>query len=156
MIVEADLFDVDDGAVMPGMEVTAVVDAFPDVSLRGEIVEVDDIANETSQRSLRRVFRTRVRLEELDLDRMRPGMSVKVVVRDHRDEVLLVPRMALGWVEEGTGGGVVAVLADGEVRRVAIGSCNVEFCVVEDGLSEGERLGTHGREVAPEYYGEAR
>ncbi len=140
MIVEAQLFDVDDGRIHPGMPVTAVVDAFPDVDLTGEVIEVDDIANETSRRSLRRVFRTRVHLDGLDLERMRPGMSVKVVVEDRRQDVLLVPRAALGWSEGESGSAVVAATAAGELQAIEIGPCNRQFCVLTGGLSEGDRL----------------
>ena len=67
---------------------------FRKFSCEGSDREVDDIANETSQRSLRRVFRVRIRLEGLDLERMRPGMSVKVVAEDRLQDALLVPRAA--------------------------------------------------------------
>jgi HlyD family secretion protein len=143
MIVEAQLFDVDDGAVEAGMLVSATVDAFPEIELRGEIIEVDDIANETSQRSSRRVFRTRIRLEELDLERMRPGMSVKVVAELRLEDVLLIPRASLGWRQEGSAGGVVATLSNGEFESVGIGPCNETMCVLEEGVSEGERLARH-------------
>ncbi len=140
MIVEARLFDVDDGTIEAGMPVAAVVDAFSEVDLAGEIIEVDDIANETNRRSLRRAFRVRVRLDGLDLERMRPGMSVKVVVEDRRQEVLLVPRLALGWSGGEAGGSVVAARPAGELQPVEIGPCNRQVCVLESGLSLGDRL----------------
>lgn len=148
MIVEAQLFDVDDGRIHPGMPVTAVVDAFAELDLKGVVSEVDDIANETSRHSLRRVFRARVRLEELDLERMRPGMSVKVVVEDYRQDVLLVPRASLGWSARESTGEVVAARPGGGLEAVEIGPCNREVCVLEGGLSEGERL-TSYRSVVP-------
>ena len=141
MAVEARLFDVDDGRIEPGMPVTAVVDAFPEVDLAGEVVEVDDIATETNRRrSLRRVFRVRVRVEGLDVERMRPGMSVKVVVEDRRSDVLLVPRAALGWLDEESGGAVVAARRGGELAPVRIGRCDRRVCLLENGLSLGDRL----------------
>lgn len=146
MIVDARLYDVDDGRIHPGMPVTAVVDAFPEVDLRGEVIEVSDIANVTSQRSLRRVFATRVRLDGLDLERMRPGMSVKVVVEDRRQDVLLVPRAALGWAESEAGGAVVARRPGGELEAVEIGPCDRQVCVLENGLSEGATLSRYREE----------
>jgi multidrug efflux pump subunit AcrA (membrane-fusion protein) len=144
MIAEAALFDVDDGKIWPGMPVTATVDAFPELVLPGKIIEVDEIASQTNRDSLKRVFRTRVRLQGLDLERMRPGMSVKVVVEDRRADVLLVPRAALGWSESGSGGAVVVGRADGSVDRVRIGPCNREDCVLEGDLAEGDRLSVFG------------
>ncbi len=137
MIVEAQLFDVDDGRVQAGMRVSASVDAFPSIDLVGEVAEVEHIANATTTRSLRRSFRTRIRLEGLDLENMRPGMSVKVVVRDEREHVLLLPRQAIGWSEVGS---VVVARAGGELQRVRIGPCNRDHCVLESGLVELDRL----------------
>ena len=78
---------------------------------------------ETSGQSLRRVFRTRVRLDDLDLERMRPGMSVKVIVEDRRDDVLMVPRAALGWSEGESGSAVVAARSDGVRGQTPTARC---------------------------------
>ena len=145
MIAEAALFDVDDGKILPGMPVTATVDAFPELVLQGEVIEVDDIASETSRDSLKRVFRTRVRLHGLDIERMRPGMSVKVIVEDSRTDALLVPRVTLGWSEREPGGSLVAARADGSVEEVRIGPCNRTECILESGLGEGDRLSAFRR-----------
>ena len=150
MIVEARLFDVDEGRIDPGMPVTAVVDAFPEAVLAGRVTEVDDIANETNRRSLRRVFRVRVRVEGLDVERMRPGMSVKVVVEDRRPDSLLVPRAALGWVQEEAGGTVVAARPGGELVPVRIGPCDRLVCVLDDGLALGDRLADYGAVARPD------
>ena len=144
MIVEAGLFDVDDGKVYPGLPVVATIDAFPSIDLEGVVVAVEDIASETSRQSLRRMFRTRIELEGLDLVRMRPGMSVRVTAEERRQDVLLIPRAALGWSAGGASPGVVAGLDDGTVAAVQIGACNTEVCVLEDGLGAGQRLSELG------------
>lgn len=156
MLVEARLFDVDDGRARVGLPVRAVVDAFPELDLTGEIVEVNNIANEPDRRSQRRVFRTRVRLEGLDLDRMRPGMSVKVVVEERRPNVLLVPRAALGWSADGSGGSVAATRPDGNLDPVEIGPCNREVCVLLAGLEQGAGLVAHDRRRTSSPAGGAR
>ena len=140
MMVEAQLFDVDDGQVRPGMPVQATVDAFPDVPLSGEILETDSIAKEESPRSARRVFRTLVRVDGLDYDRMRPGMSVKIVVEDRREDVLLIPRVALDWMSEQSGSSIVAARPGGDHQPVTIGPCDATRCVLEDGLIAGDRV----------------
>lgn len=140
LIVEARLFDVDDGRIAVGMPVEATLDAFQDRVFSGEIREIDQIADPASSRSLRRFFRVRIDLEEVDPELMRPGMSAKVVIDQSSDEALLAPRASLDW----TDGGPRALLADGSWVAVELGACDVRACVVESGLAEATALGRVG------------
>lgn len=80
LMVEASLFDVDDGAVVPGLAVTATLDAFPERTFAGRVEKVEASAREVSRRSRRRAFVVLIRLDAPDPALMRPGMSVKVEV----------------------------------------------------------------------------
>jgi len=140
MLVEARLFDVDDGRVTVGDPAVAVVDAFPEIKLEGRVTEVDAIANEESGRSQRRSFRTRIELEGIDFERMRPGMSVRVVVNREHEDLVVVPRSALSWED----GSARAHLADGSHVAVQLGPCDPDSCVVEAGLDVGARLSPAG------------
>lgn len=133
---EAELFDVDDGRARPGQRVTATLDAFPSWQIGGVIRSVDSIADETDRQSTRRIFRVTVDLDEVDVERMRPGMSVKVEVRSEPRQALLVPRAALDFSAETPR----ARLADGTLREVEIGDCTARFCALESGLDEGTEL----------------
>ncbi len=140
MIVEAKLYDVDDGLVEVGMPVSATLDAFPDERWTGTVTAIDGIAVEINRRSLRRAFRLRIRLDDLDVERMRPGMSVQAVIEGRLEGVLVVPRTALRWRRakglleaEARGDG-------GDWRPVRLGACNPQECIVLEGLSEGARL----------------
>ncbi len=141
MIVEARLFDVDDGRVAPGMDAVAILDAFPELTFAGRVREVDPIADQPSSRSLRRVFRVRIDLDRLDLERMRPGMSVKVVIEERHPDVLLVPRECLEWRDDGPR----ALRADGTWASVSLGACGALACVVEAGLEVAAPLARTGR-----------
>lgn len=145
MIVTCRLFDVDDGQIAVGMEVSATLDAFPDLTFSGRVREIDQIADQANARSMRRFFRTQIVLDQLDVERMRPGMSVKVVIDDRHDDVLLVPRRSLDWTE----GQPRALLADGSWAAVDLGACDVDACAVEGGLEEGAALGRVGRSEVP-------
>jgi HlyD family secretion protein len=143
MIVEAWLYDVDDGRVTPGQRVTAVVDAFPDTTLEGEVIDVDNIAKEITRGSPRRAFRTRLRLAGLDVERMRPGMSVRVMVETRLPDVLLLPRAALTWRPAAGGPVAEARGADGELHAVTLGPCNAVECVVlDESVPEGQAATT--------------
>lgn len=137
MRVEAYVADVDDREVRAGMPAVCTLDAYPDLSFPGRVVEVTPVAQEAEWRSLRRSFRTTVALDGSDPERMRPGMSVRVEVETAREEgVLLVPREALDLSREPPR----ALLGDGSTAEVKLGKCNARECVLEGGLEAGTQL----------------
>lgn len=139
MIVEANLSDVDDGRIAPGMRVLCTLDAFPDRTFRGRVVDISPVARASRRSPLLRAFPVRIALEQSDPQRMRPGMSVRVeVLGRERKDALLVPRSALDL----SGGKPRALLAGGGAADVRLGPCGAQECVVESGLKEGARLRT--------------
>jgi len=85
---------------------------------------------------LRRMFTVALAIDNSDPARMRPGMSVKVVLPAPKKSGLIVPR-----------GGVVfdhdkaqLRLASGELRDVTLGVCDAQGCLVERGASEGDNV----------------
>jgi HlyD family secretion protein len=135
--VQAELSDVDDGRVRPGMEAVCTLDAYPSESFRGRVVDLSAVAKESPRQPLLRSFPVQIRLDRLDLKKMRPGMSVRVeVLGPEVRGALLVPRAALDF----SGERPRAVLAEGGSREVRLGPCDASFCVVEQGLEEGARL----------------
>lgn len=136
MEVVAELSDVDDGRVAPGMPARSFLDAYPERLFAGRVLDVARVAQESEFRSLRRSFRVRVSLDTSDPDRMRPGMSARVEIEARRlADVLVAPRAALDL----SGEAAVARTDDGAVE-VRLGPCNPQECVVEGGLAEGTRL----------------
>jgi len=134
MAVEARLSDVDDGKVTLGMVVTCALDAYPDRRYRGVVREISPVAHESGRRSEQRHFLAHIDLDEADQDVMQPGMSVRVEVETAaRHDVLLVPRRALDFTDDG----VVVALADGSRPRVELGPCNAIACVLRAGPEEG-------------------
>lgn len=137
MEVAADLSDVDDGRIARGMGAVCVLDAFPDLEFKGKVRDVGAVAQEAKRRSVRRSFPVRVALDDADPDRMRPGMSVRVEVETARVEgALLAPRAGLDLSSDPPR----ARLAGGREAEVVLGRCSALECVVESGLSEGDRL----------------
>jgi HlyD family secretion protein len=135
--VEAALADVDDGKVTTGMPVTVTLDAFPDVQFTGKIASISAVAQESRRQSLRRQFQVIVALDHLDAQRMRPGLSARVIVRRQTmPQTLLVPRAGIDFSATQPR----AHLAGGEVKDVKLGPCNAQDCVVLDGLALGEKL----------------
>lgn len=139
--VEAVLPDVDEARVVEGLEAFATPDAFPHLRLPGRIESVAPVARQGEAGSLVRYFEVRVAIDlaraGAELDKLRPGMSVKVeVLGEPREGVLLASRSALDLSVEPPR----AILADGTRRDLLLGPCNPTHCVVEEGLTGGERL----------------
>lgn len=148
--VEARLSDVDDGRIQPGMEAVCTLDAYPAESFRGRVVDIHAVAKESPRQPLLRSFPVQIRLDRVDTQKMRPGMSVRVeVLGPEIRNALLVPRAALDFtaghprvVLAGSGGGGSSEggRRAGTARNVRLGPCDASFCVVEQGLDEGTRL----------------
>ncbi|HEX2252158.1 MAG TPA: efflux RND transporter periplasmic adaptor subunit [Thermoanaerobaculia bacterium] len=139
MQVEAMLSDVDDGEVAPGMEARCTLDAYPETVYPCRVLAVSPVAREAARSSLLRFFQVDLDLGAADVERMRPGMSVKVEVEtEARPGVLLAPRAALDESAEPAR----LQLAGGDQREVELGPCDALVCVVEEGVEEGTRLAT--------------
>jgi multidrug resistance efflux pump len=135
--VKAALPDVDDGKIAVGMPVTITLDGFPDLPFAGRIESISAVAQESRRQSLRRHFEVLIALDRLDPERMRPGLSARVVVRrEATPSTLLAPRAALDL----SGRTPRARLASGAMREVKLGSCNALDCVVVSGLADGDAL----------------
>lgn len=137
LIVEAELSDVDDGRIAPGMEASCTLDAWLAERFRCRVAEIAPVARERSSGSLRRFFPVRVTLDRLD-PRMRPGMSVRVEVLGPEARGLIVPREALDL-----SGSPRVLLADGGEVPVRLGPCTAAECVVDGDLEDGTRLRPH-------------
>lgn len=141
MRVDARLWDVDDGRIVPGLPVRVTLDAFPGEVYPGRIEAVAAVAQETSFRSMRRAFTVRVALERSDPERMRPGMSAKVeVLKPAREATLLAPRAALDLAANPP----TARLADGSDVKVGLGACSTADCEITSGLKDGQPLRRRG------------
>ena len=137
LIVEASLWDVDDGKIAVGEPVEVVVDAWPDRVWKGKVSTIAQVAQEAERQSLRRAFRTQVELDAIDPERMRPGYSVRIrVPRIAARDALLVSRAAVQRRGEET----LITLPGGGTRTVTLGPCNAQDCAVVEGVREGERV----------------
>jgi len=123
MIVRSELSDVDDGRIAIGEAGTCVLDAYPNDQIACIVKAITPVARPKGEESPRRAFSVQLTLGKTDPNRMRPGMSVKIVLpRPPVKNALLVPR-----------GAVVD-------PAVKLGACDAQHCVVESGLREGESV----------------
>ena len=137
MRVSAALADVDDGRIRVGMPATVVLDGYPGMTFNGHVATISAVAQESVRQSLRRAFKVTVNLDRIDVQRMRPGLSARVVVRTEQViDTLIAPRAALNLSAKQPR----ATLSGGKEVEVTLGPCNGQDCVVRSGLTEGQRL----------------
>lgn len=142
LMVEARLFDVDDSKLQVGQKVRVTLDAFPDEPMAGTVREISDYADQESSVSTRRAFVTRIDVDGIDAERMRPGMSVNIALDLEPYEALLIPRSAIAWTAAGK---AHAVLSNGTQVPVRLGPCNPSSCVLDEGPPAGTALGHRRR-----------
>lgn len=141
MMVKASLSDVDDGKIRVGMTAECTMDSYPDLRFGGTVTDIAAVAGEEGGQSLRRSFAVSIALQKTDTARMRPGMSVKVIIETARlANVLLAPRSALDLASDPPRlflrrGGAPTTVA------VRVGPCNAAECIIVEGVEEGTKLG---------------
>lgn len=134
MEVIAFLPEVDDGRVAVGQEVRVFLETDLGRSFPGKVEKVASVAQDARYAG---GFRVHVSLEETDPEVMRPGLSARVeVVRRVFKDALLVPRKALLR----KGAELHVRQSDGRSKAIRVAACLPLECVVETGLSEGDRV----------------
>jgi multidrug efflux pump subunit AcrA (membrane-fusion protein) len=129
--------DVDDGRVAVGNRATVTLDGYPGLEFAGTVTSISAVAQESARQSLRRAFKVIVKLDTIDAQRMRPGLSARVLIhRASQPGRLIAPRTALDL----SSAEPTAALASGKRVKVRLGPCNAQECVVLGGLDEGQRL----------------
>lgn len=134
MEVIAFLPEVDDGRVAVGQEVRVFLETDLARGFRGKVEKVASVAQDARYAG---GFRVHVSLDDTDPEVMRPGLSARVeVVRRVFKDALLVPRKAL--VRKGSE--LHVRQSDGSSKAIRVTACLPLECVVETGLSEGDRV----------------
>jgi len=132
--VETRIDETDIVSVEVGQDAEIVLDAFPDVNLRGRVTGIDPLGS-TAQGVVS--YGVDVEIVSVDLA-VRPNMTAIVDIIVGRDEgALLVPNRAIR--RDSSGRLYVEVLADGQARRrfVTIGLSNDLVTEILEGLDEG-------------------
>lgn len=156
-IAEITLNEVDVAKVALGQKATITFDAIEDLSLTGEVVEIDTLGT-VSQGVV--TYNIKIAFDTED-ERVKPGMSLSAtVITDIKQDVLLVPNSAIkqqgdisyvqlvsGTTTETTNASVKATartisLDNLYIQEVQIGLSNDTMTEIIDGLKEGEQVVT--------------
>ncbi len=132
--VAAYLPEVDDGRVLVGQVARVILDSALDRVHDGRVENVAAVAQDARYAG---GFKVRVSLAKTEAASMRPGLSARVeVIRRTFKDALVVPRAAVSW--QGTQARVAR--PGGGFTDVTFMACLAIHCVIESGLSEGDRV----------------
>ena len=140
MVVKTQIREIDLHKVGVGKRVTVLVDAYPDLSLPGEVQSIGVLAeSRTGSYTTDKYFQILVSVKEKD-QRLRPGMTAQVKIECEKvDNVLSIPIHAV-FKEQGKSYCYVDVQASYEKREISIGAQSESWVQVLEGLKEGERV----------------
>jgi HlyD family secretion protein len=140
MVVKTQIREIDLHKVGVGKKVTILIDAYPDLSLHGEVRSIGVLAeSRTESRTTDKYFQVLVSVKEKD-QRLRPGMTTQVKIECEKvDNVLSIPIHAV-FNEQGRSYCYVDMQASYEKREVSIGAQSENWAQVLAGLKEGDRV----------------
>ncbi len=142
MRVEALVYDTELRFLSPNMTCDLSLDAVPGRRWKGRIVSLTSVASRKGFASQHKVFRAVIEMEKVDLDVMKPGMTVRIEVPvSLASQVVTVPREYLGV--DNQGGYFVRKGGDAKtasVQPVQVGTFNDRLVEVTSGLSVGDRV----------------
>jgi len=158
MLAECKISELEVAKLRPGQQAEVQVDAIPGMVFQGRVLNVatssDRGTNQaTGSNQEPQNYKVRVQLagSQVDLDRLRPGMSARVaVLANEVKQVVTVPIQAILEREDRTGGlGLMArsrstifVLKDDvvEERPLRLGASTRRAVEVLEGVKEGEQI----------------
>ncbi len=146
-IAEISLNEVDASKIKPGQKATLTFSALPDLSVAGEVGQVDTIGT-VSQNVVN--FSAKILLDTQD-DRIKPGMSVSAaVITDVAQDVLSVPSAA---VKTSNGQSYVQVMVNGkpQQRNITPGLSNDTDTQISGDIKEGDIVVARNNEFTLKY-----
>ena len=137
MLVKTQVNEIDISQVGVGQQVVITLDDLEGPIFYGKVTNVATLARNELGSDVK-VFDVEVTIDGSD-ERLKPGMTAQCkIVTDKIDNVLFIPLEAVFEKEDTT---VVYVKKGGFDRRlVKVGSQNSDYVIIEDGLSEGEKV----------------
>ena len=154
-IAEVSLNEVDVAKVKVGQKTTFTFDAIEDLSITGEVLEVDTIGTVTQGVVS---YNVKIGFDTQD-DRVKPGMSVSAsIITEVKQNVLLVPNSAIKsqgdiYYVETLSGSTLSTQATANIsgltsntfpvqKQIETGLANDSYTEVTDGLNEGDTVVT--------------
>ncbi len=137
MLVKTTVNEIDISRVAVGQQTVITLDALPGPAFYGKITSVATLAR-SEEGSDMKVFDVEVTIDGSD-ERLKPGMSAQCkIITGTAPDVLYIPLEAVFEREDTT---VVYIKGRGFDRQVVrVGKKNSDYIIIEEGLSEGDRV----------------
>lgn len=138
MISKTYINEIDISKVSKGQKVAIGIDAFPDLNLSGEVINIANIG-EQLKNSDAKVFEVLIRVNEVD-STMRPAMTTsnEILINEY-DSVLYTPiesvfgNDTIKWVYKVSG-------ITKTKQEVRVGEANENDIIIKKGLNEGDKV----------------
>jgi HlyD family secretion protein len=139
MIVKAQVRENDLNKIRAGLQATVKVDAYPALSLVGQVESIGALAVEDSSAATGKHFQITIKLRESD-PRLRPGMTARAFITvDQVSDAITIPIAAL-FVDAGSTYCYFRN-GDGFLRRaIKTGRMNEDVVEITSGLTQGDRV----------------
>ncbi|MFH0765711.1 MAG: efflux RND transporter periplasmic adaptor subunit [Calditrichota bacterium] len=139
MLVELTVNEVEVSKVKVGQVVEVKLDAYPEPTFHGEVIEVSALARSDENSSDVKVFDVKVRLKESD-SVLKPGMSARAqIIIERLPDKVWIPIEAV--IQKDDQPMVWGQISGGwKLRPVVLGSRNDSYVIIETGLSAGARV----------------
>lgn len=122
-----------------GQSARVRLDAYPDTSFRGHIMEIATLARNKRRNSKVKVFDSTILLDEND-EKLMPGMTVSCeIIVGRVPEALFIPLETL-FIKDRENVVYVQNGSDFEERKVETGIESDNYVIITEGLKEGERI----------------
>ncbi|MDC8831548.1 efflux RND transporter periplasmic adaptor subunit [Alteromonas gilva] len=134
-------------ALEPGQPVSIQLEAYPDRTFSGSLKEVSGFSRTISRADPTKYFEVTITIDDQDSPLLTPGRKLNATIAvASNEEKLLVPMQAI-YNQQGIN---YVFLRDGNRfsrQKIDIGSKNLHFVEVTNGLSEGDHIALSYREL---------
>ena len=138
MVTKTYVNEIDISHLKKGLTVGLTIDAFPDKSFTGEVVDVANVGEQLPNTDSK-VFEVTIEVNEKDT-LLRPAMTTNnnILVEELKD-VLFIPQESV-FVNDSISYVVVKTGLGLKKQQVDLGKTNSNFVVIAKGLKEGEKF----------------
>ena len=138
MVTKTYVNEIDISHLKKGLTVGISIDAFPDKSYTGEVVEVANVGEQLPNTDSK-VFEVTIEINERDT-LLRPAMTTNNnILIEELKEVLFIPQESV-FVNDSISYVVIKTGLSLKKQRVDLGKSNSNFVVIAKGLKEGEEF----------------
>jgi len=138
MVTKTYVNEIDISHLKKGLTVGISIDAFPDKSYTGEVVEVANVGEQLPNTDSK-VFEVTIEINERDT-LLRPAMTTNNnILIEEIKEVLFIPQESV-FVNDSISYVVIKTGLSLKKQRVDLGKSNSNFVVIAKGLKEGEEF----------------